>query len=220
MKIYYVRHGEPTYDEHDSLTEKGNYQVNEISKYLSKIPFKKAYTSPIHRTKLSAAPTLEKLGISSTELEWASEDFAWYRLNGEYNGKWYWLFVIPTYIEIFKKYVDKDNEDFFNDSVIKKTNFELIQNKVDKGIDEWIQTLGFVHDRKSKKYVAKNVIEKEVIIFAHQGISTFILSSLLDMSYSKYNYGRPVLDCASISVVDINEETGKASLEVYNDIKY
>lgn len=220
MKIYYVRHGEPTYDENDSLTGNGVYQVNEISKYLSQIPFKKAYVSPIRRSHKSADPTVNKLGISYSVLDWASEDFAWFNVNGEYNGKWYWLFVIPTYVEIFKKYINKDNKEFFEDPQIKETKLELVQTTVDKGVDEWIQTLGFVHDRENKKYIAKDVKEKEVIIFAHQGISTFILSSLLDMSFPKFMDNRKLLDCASISIINIDEKTGKSTLEVYNDIKY
>ena len=221
MKIYYIRHGEPTYNEHDELTEYGNYQVNEISKFLSKIPFKLAFTSPILRAKRSAEPTLNKLGITSKVVDWASEDFVWFNLNGEWEGNWYWLFIIPSYLEIFKKYYDKTNEDFYEDPEIQKTNFKMIKTTIDKGIDEWFETLGFVHDRKNKKYIAKNVKEKEVILFAHQGVSTFIFSSLLDECYPKYILDHPhLIDCASINIFNIDEKTGKISLEVYNDIKY
>ena len=125
-----------------------------------------------------------------------------------------------TIHEVKEKVLPEFNKEFFEDPQIKETKLELVQTTVDKGVDEWIQTLGFVHDRENKKYIAKDVKEKEVIIFAHQGISTFILSSLLDMSFPKFMENRKLLDCASISIVNIDEKTGKSTLEAYNDIKY
>lgn len=220
MKIYYIRHGEPTYDEHDSLTKNGQYQVEEISKYLSKIPFKKAYVSPVLRAKRSAEPTLKKLGISATEIPWGSEDFAWLKTNVYFQDKYVWPFDHPHYQDIYNKYKDKNIREFFRDPEIKNTKQPLVIKFVDKGIDKWCKTLGIKHDRKHKKYIFKKPTEKEVIIFAHQGISTFILSSLLDETYPHFVSTHKPIDCASISIIDINEETGKASLEVYNDIKY
>lgn len=220
MKIYYIRHGEPTYDEHDSLTKNGQYQVEEISKYLSQVPFKKAYVSPVKRAKRSAEPTLNKLGISATEIPWGSEDFAWFRINVDYNGRRVWPFDSPYYQDIYNKYKDKKLKEFLKDPDIKNSKQGVVIKFVDKGIDKWCKSLGIKHDRKHKRYIFKKPTEKEVIIFAHQGISTFILSSLLDMTYPCFVSKYKPIDCASISIIDIDEETGKATLEVYNDIKY
>lgn len=220
MKIYYVRHGEPTYDENDSLTERGVYQVNEISKFLATIPFTKAFVSSLRRAQTSGEPTLKKIGITPKVVDWASEDFAWFNYHSKVGDREVWTFLAPQMINVYKTYINKENNDLYKDKKVKETKLKFINETVEKGIKKTFKEIGIIVDYKNKQYKFKNCSDKNIIIFAHQGISTFILSTLLFENYGKYVTEREVLDTASISIIDVDETTGKPTLEAYNLIKY
>ena len=72
MKILIVRHGDPNY-QIDGLTEKGKIEAELVSKKLIKEDIKAIYSSPLGRARLTAAPTVEKTGITEEIQPWLRE---------------------------------------------------------------------------------------------------------------------------------------------------
>ena len=72
MRILIIRHAEPYYPT-DSLTEKGRREAELLSERLAKEHLDSIYVSPLGRAKMTAAPTLRKIGKSAVELEWLKE---------------------------------------------------------------------------------------------------------------------------------------------------
>jgi len=72
MRFLIIRHAEPYYPT-DSLTEKGVREAELLSHRLVNEHIDFAYVSPLGRAKMTAAPTLKKIGKTATELEWLKE---------------------------------------------------------------------------------------------------------------------------------------------------
>ncbi|MBP3636352.1 MAG: histidine phosphatase family protein [Clostridia bacterium] len=73
MKLVFVRHAEPDYAV-DSLTEKGRWEAELLSRRLCKLEDVSAfYVSPLGRAQATAAYTLDKLGRTAETLPWLAE---------------------------------------------------------------------------------------------------------------------------------------------------
>ena len=72
MKLIIVRHGEPNY-EIDGLTEKGKVEAELVSRKLTKENISEIYCSVLGRARLTAEPTLKKLGMTAEYCEWLKE---------------------------------------------------------------------------------------------------------------------------------------------------
>ncbi len=72
MRILIIRHGDPDYSI-DSLTEKGWREAELLSERLVKEGITDIFVSPLGRARDTARPTLEKLGLSATVLDWLRE---------------------------------------------------------------------------------------------------------------------------------------------------
>ena len=72
MKLIIVRHGEPNY-EIDGLTEKGKVEAELVSRKLTKENISEIYCSVLGRARLTAEPTLKKLGMTAEYCEWLRE---------------------------------------------------------------------------------------------------------------------------------------------------
>ena len=72
MRFLIIRHGDPYYPT-DSLTEKGQREAELLSQKLIGEDITKIYVSPLGRAKLTAKPTLDKLGMEPVELPWLRE---------------------------------------------------------------------------------------------------------------------------------------------------
>lgn len=72
MRILIIRHGDPDYSI-DSLTEKGRREAELLSARLAKEGITDAFVSPLGRARDTARPTLDRLGMSATVLDWLRE---------------------------------------------------------------------------------------------------------------------------------------------------
>ena len=60
MILYYIRHGDPNYEE-DTITELGHYQAEETSKFLAKQNIDLIFSSPLKRARDTAKYLVEKI---------------------------------------------------------------------------------------------------------------------------------------------------------------
>ena len=72
MKLLFVRHGDPDYAV-DGLTEKGKREAALLADRLCREDIAAVYCSTLGRAKLTAQPTLDRLGLTATYCDWLRE---------------------------------------------------------------------------------------------------------------------------------------------------
>jgi len=211
--IYLVRHGLPDYA-NDTLTPDGKIEAEETSKFLSKIPFDVIYASSQGRAVATAEPTASKLGLPINKLDWAREDKA-----GEYmsakneNGNWTWCFFVES---INKKFFElQNNPNWYDDPLFKDTKYKEGIEFYNKEVDNWLLSMNIRHDRKNGTFEILGPVPKTVALFAHGGMATQTIPSLLDMNYPDYCISFQHLDTCAYSVIRI-WHNGRAYLTKHN----
>lgn len=175
MEIYIVRHCDPDY-EHDSLTDKGRIEAELLSKRLCKIPFKKAYVSPLGRAQLTAKYTLDKNGMQGETKEWLRE-FEGTVWESPIRKKQCWD-RLPSYWTQYDEYYSYDQ--WLDVKLMKKGDVKKHYKKVCEGIDEIIASHGYVHDGRLFKAVKPN--NDKIVLFCHFGVEAVILSHIFNVS--------------------------------------
>ena len=101
MLLFYVRHGDPTYDP-DCLTALGRRQAEAVGRRLATFGVDKIFSSTSTRALQTAQPTCEMLKKELTPLEFAHEGLAWKDLALDVEeGRRMWAFDIPEYRRMF-----------------------------------------------------------------------------------------------------------------------
>ena len=79
MILYYIRHGDPTYNP-DQLTPLGKRQAEAVARRLSQYGLDEIYVSSSNRAQETCRPTCEILKKEPVILDWANEMHAWKQL--------------------------------------------------------------------------------------------------------------------------------------------
>ena len=184
MKIFYVRHGEPTYDP-DELTPQGVIQANALSNRLSKIDFDVIYSSTSNRAYQTGEPTAQKLNKEIIQLDFANEKYAWkyFRVKNE-EDKYNWACAVDWTRELFASAEIRDMGDkWYEHPAFKDTNFERGIKHIYDEVDKFMLSLGYEHLRYTGKYKVVSKTPKNIALFAHAGFGEAFLSCLLDIPY-------------------------------------
>lgn len=184
MLLFYVRHGDPIYDP-DSLTPLGHEQAKALSKRFATFGLDKIYASTSNRAIQTAEPTAALLKKQIELLDWANEGNAWtYFTVPIENGGKAWCFHDQKTLEKFNSpAVRALGQAWYTHPDFKDQNFEKGVKTTDAGVDEWLLSLGFAHDRKEGCYRSVGDHPERVALFAHQGMGLVFLSSVLDIPY-------------------------------------
>lgn len=184
MILYYVRHGEPDY-ENDCLTPKGKKQAEAIAKLFKHLGVNKIYASTMGRATETAIPTAREFNLPIIPCPWAREDLAWKNYTVKIEEGRTWIFWAKKWVDEFnsKETIEK-GYDFYTLPIYQETNLPIGIPLTDKAVDEFMLSLGYVHDRANKCYTEKEKNEDHVALFAHHGFGLAFLSSLLDIPYS------------------------------------
>lgn len=183
MLLYYIRHGDPTYDP-DELTPLGRRQAEAVSRRLTRYGLDEIYASSSTRAIQTSMPTCEILKTQPVILDWANEDHAWRQLTLMEDGYRRWGFSTEVLKELF---TSKEIEDlgqcwydhpFFADTTFKE-GFLRIQTEA-RG---FLAAQGFVWDEEKGRYRNELKNEKRIALFAHQGFGLAFLSSVLHIPY-------------------------------------
>lgn len=183
MLLFYVRHGDPTYDP-DALTPLGERQAEAVAKRISVYGVDKIYASTSNRAMQTAKPTCEILKKDMTLLDFANEAHAWKELAVEYGGVRSWLFHHKHFVELFTEKSIRELGDawYEHPELVKydlKKGIDRIYNETDKLFAE----LGYEHDRLTGRYKVLRPNNERVALFAHQGFGIAFLSCVLDIPY-------------------------------------
>ena len=218
MNLYFVRHGYPDYD-NDSLTEEGKRQAEETSKVLSKISFEKIFCSPLGRAKLTAEYTAKKLNMEPVVLPWTSENLAASQIGVfDEKGVFNWIFWVD---KTKQKMIEKQGDpNWYLDPIFKESVKEGV-DRINKELDAWLLSLGLEHDREKKIYKKVGKTPENIALFAHGGMATLFMSSILDMNYAEFVSHFYVHETCGVTHIHFEEaETTSAYIVSYNRTFY
>ena len=177
MKILIVRHGDPDYQT-DSLTDKGKTEAKLLSSRLCSEKITALYCSPLGRAKLTAQPTLEKLGITAEYCDWLKE-FYYAKVKLPYldREKSCWD-IMPEFL--------KDRNEIYNPDhwrevdFIKNSDVADAYDKVIYEFDKLLEHHGY--QRNGNCYNAVNPNHDTIVLVCHFGIEALLVSHLIGSS--------------------------------------
>ncbi|MBO4594922.1 MAG: histidine phosphatase family protein [Clostridia bacterium] len=187
MWLFYVRHGQPDY-ENDRLTEEGKKQAQAVAERFSLLGLDKIYSSTMGRAMETAGYTARKLGLKIKGVDFAREDRAWEEFGAtQEDGSWGWCFWNNKILSDFRsEKVKKLGEKWYDSPLFKDTKFKSGTLHVRKGVTEFMKDLGYRYDENSGTYATEKHIYDRVALFAHGGFSMAFTSCLLGIPYPEF----------------------------------
>ena len=195
MKLIFIRHGDPDYI-NDSLTEKGVEEAKALSEHICSLGIDVVYQSPLGRSVKTAGPSLEKLGIPATTLDWLEEFPARFdpnispsareayrpALKLSADGKLYEKRIVwdmlPSYYadhpELFDRYAWRESE------IAECSDMLRVYDHVAQSFITLLA--GYGYEKKGDVFKVTEGSSKTLAFFCHFGITSVFLSVLWNVS--------------------------------------
>lgn len=188
MLLYYIRHGDPIYDP-DSLTPLGHQQAEALAERLCLYGFDEIYSSTSTRAIMTAEPTCKRLGKTPVLLDWAHEARTWDNFSIQKEDCTYsWVFQQQKWVEkLNDTKVTALGDKWYEHPYFENTNLKKGVQFTNENVDNFLQSLGFQHDRRNHRYEVLHKSNKRVALFAHQGFGLAFLSSVMDIPYPYFS---------------------------------
>ena len=209
MILFYVRHGDPIYSP-DQLTPLGHRQAESVAKRLALFGVDEIYSSTSTRAMQTAQPTCELLGKEPILLDWMHESKAFREMAlpiDEKSKTWCW--ANPIYSQILaSREVRSMGDNWHEHPALAEFNLGAACKRIGDHLDEWLASLGLEHDREKGMYkVTKDVKDKRVALFAHEGFGKSFLSAVLNIPYNeictKFEFGH-----SGVTVIEFKDDGG------------
>ncbi len=188
MLFYYIRHGEPIYDP-DMLTERGKAEASALGEKLYRTGLDRIYTSTSVRAIQTAEPACRLLGLEAERLDFANEHYTWldFTLPKRDGTGDHWVFHDDQAMELFTSPEIRElGDSWYGHPFFASHNFKRGVERVYREADLFFESLGYVHERYTGKYVIKDRRDERVALFAHQGFGLIFLSCVLDIPYPMF----------------------------------
>lgn len=187
MLLFYIRHGDPIYDP-DSLTPLGQAQAEAVMHRLCVHGIDEIYASSSNRAILTATPSAKILKKEIQVLDWCNEAHCWNQVSMvDDTGFRTWSFSIPKFQKIFNSEEMRSlGSKWYDHKVFEGTTVKEGAFRIQKETDEFLQSLGYRHDRNAGIYYPENHNDKRIALFAHEGFGASFFSALLDIPYPLY----------------------------------
>ena len=177
MRILIIRHGDPDYTI-DGLTEKGKREVELLKNRMIKEDITKVYCSIYGRARLTAKPFLDALGIEAEYCDWLKE-FDGNKVQLPYSDKprscWD---ILPNYVNSLTDIYHPTN--WKNVEFVKNSTVPTSYDYVVENLDKMLSSHGYVRDKYN--YIAKKSNHDTIVLVCHFGITSVLLSHLLNCS--------------------------------------
>ena len=218
VDLYYVRHGYPDY-EHDSLTELGKYQAEKTSEFLNTIKMDKIFASDKGRTIKTAEYLAKKQNKDIIICPWLSEDIAAGYAAKIEDGRFInWYFWLEDTIELFHKL--QNDKNWYLSKEVPPTIYEGTK-AIGQEIDNWLKAIGIERNKANNTFHQIGEVPENIAVFAHGGMATLFLSSLLNLSYPDYVSRFQVLAMCGVVHIRINlDKLPSVELIQYNGVYY
>lgn len=187
LLLYYLRHGDPVYNP-DSLTPLGKRQAEALAKRIAVHGVDRIYSSTSNRAYETAVPLSQLTKKEIIKLDFLNEKYAWeYFTIPDDKDNYNWTYQSFDMRKIFASdecfrlgYKWYECPQFANYKFKEGIEF------FDKNIDEFMRSLGYEHDRDNHSYNAVKKNNDKIAVYAHEGIGSVFLSSILDIPYSVF----------------------------------
>lgn len=209
MLLFYVRHGDPIYDP-DSLTPLGERQAEAAAKRLALYGIDKIYSSTSERARLTAKPTAELVNKTPVLLDFANEKYAWSEITVDTENGKRWMFHSVKHKELVcdEQFIALGHK-WYEHPEFSESRFEYGINRIQKGADSFLKSLGYEHVGKCGKYKVNFDNPDRIAFFAHQGFGLAFLSSILDIPYPLFSAHFDMTH-TGITVIEFKDEGGFA----------
>ena len=177
MRLLIVRHGDPDYSI-DGLTEKGKREAELLADRLTKERIDYAYCSPLGRARLTAEPTLTRLGMEAEICDWLRE-FSYVKIDypGYPEGRILWD-MHPSYMNLHPELYSE--EGWLRNKTVAESGAEEAYRRVCSELDTLLSRHGYL--REGKNYRAVRANHDTVVLFCHFGVIAVLLSHLWNTS--------------------------------------
>ena len=206
MKLIFIRHGEPDY-ENDALTPVGAREAELLVPRVKKMDAKEYFVSPLGRAKATARPSLEALGVEAKELDWLREfDIKVQRPDrpaGSPGMCWDWL---PSDWMAHDAFYDKEH--WADHPVMSDNGIGERYKYVTEKFDEFLKERGYV--RNGRLYDAVSPNNDSYVFFCHFGCLTLFMSYLLNISPMILWHGLCALPSSVTTIVTEERKKGTA----------
>lgn len=184
MLLFYVRHGDPTYDP-DCLTPLGHRQAEAVGRRLAAFGIDKVFASTSTRAMQTAQPACEMLKTEMTTLDFCHENHAWADLALDLeDGRRMWAFDIPKYRRMFiDEEVKRLGNCWYDHPWFADTRFKSGMERIIRESDDLLASLGYEHDHGANCFRAVRPNDDRIALFAHAGFGLAFLSNVLDIPY-------------------------------------
>lgn len=188
MLFFYVRHGDPIYTP-DQLTPLGRRQAEAVGRRLAMFGIDRIYASTSVRAQQTAEPTCEMTQKEKILLDFCHENNAWREMTVmTSDGHKRWLFEDNETKRLFvSNEMRALGYRWYEHPAFKDYDFRSGMERISKGTDALLASLGYELDHELHMYKAVNPTEERVALFAHQGFGSLFLSCLLDIPYPEFS---------------------------------
>ena len=179
MKILIIRHGNPDYA-HDTLTEKGWAEANELAERLKNYRIDAIYTSPLCRAKDTAKPTAEALGLTPTVCDWLREFPASIKTPQHPNGTCPWE-MRPLHWSARPGLASRT--DWVNTEPFAESDCPAVFRRIGGEFNGLLAEYGYVREGdvyRMTEGLAPN--GKTVALFCHQGLGLALFAHIACLS--------------------------------------
>ena len=179
MRIVFVRHGEPNYEQ-DCLTPKGKLQAQAAAQRLLREKIEEVYSSTMGRAKETADAFCAASGLSyktldfMRELDWGSVDGTPIYADGH---PW---FCANQMASLGLALNDPDWE---NSAYFKNNKATGIVKNIQAKTDQWLLDLGLERNGHGYRAVPGKKQDKTVALFSHGGSSSAAIGHILNIPF-------------------------------------
>lgn len=231
MRLLFIRHGDPNY-ELDALTPEGKIEAECLAKHIDYWNIDDIYLSPLGRAQETASYSIRALEeqrgtkIDTVTLPWIREFNALVDVpaNNEYLNMYpnalnpdktlrkhiVWD-IVPGFLNDHPEYYD--SKAWKESQLAKETDLLEQYSWVVNGIDEVLASYGYVRD--GMNYRVEKECTKTIAFFCHFGVTSVILSHLMNTSPFTLLQGTIIAPTSVTEVITEERQQGIASFRTW-----
>ncbi len=217
MKLIFVRHGHPDY-ENDCLTPLGHRHAAQAALRLKNEGIEQIFSSPYGRAYETAQHLAKCLSKDITKLDFMRE-IRWGSSDGNevYADGHPWdtsLYAISQGFSLMDENWTKQLP-FCNNIVFSELE------RVAKESDRWLESLGYRREGTNYRVIGENT-DRTIALFSHGGSSSALFAHMLNLPF--FYLCRAICpDFTAITVLTLSDETGTLTaptIEIANDSRH
>ena len=179
MRILFIRHGEPDY-ENDTLTETGFKQAQLVAQRLKDEGIEEIWSSTHGRAVDTAKFTSDLLGIPVKTTDFIRE-ITWGSTNGEelFAGGHPWDIAD----EMARRGMDLNDPNWRSNQFFANNKAVQCVDQIEKGIDEWLFDLGYKRTGLYYDHMIEEDHHRTIAFFCHGGSSSAAIAHIMNLPF-------------------------------------